>query len=175
VQAFLNVRPLGRHVREAAHVGERRLDRLQVDLERVQQHGQHGEVAQAADQVEDPLLTQFGQDDGERLVGDEVVLEDLDGELVDDLLVRLGEPRLPAFRQRGQAVPADPKAGCLADVRVPGVLRVEVPGRDEQAQLAQPRVQCGLEPAVRAERLDLLAQFGTAQPDREQPARCLRT
>lgn len=96
--------------------------------------------------------------------------EDLGAELVDDLLVFLAEVRFPALGQRGQAVGGDAQVGCLPDVRVPGVLRVEVPGRDEQAQLAQPRVQGRLEPAVRAERLDLLAQLGTAQPDQERPA-----
>ena len=40
-------------LREAAHVGERRLVAgLQVHLERVEQHRQHGEVAQAADDVD---------------------------------------------------------------------------------------------------------------------------
>lgn len=99
-----------------------------------------------------------------------MTVEDLGAELVDDLLVFLAELRFPALGQRGQAVPGDAQAGCLPDVRVPGVLRVEVPGRDEQAQLAQPRVQGRLEPAVRTERLDLLAQLGTAQPDQERPA-----
>src|SRR5437660_576992 len=37
---------------EAAHVGERlRVAGLEVDLEGVEQHGEHGEVSQAADDV----------------------------------------------------------------------------------------------------------------------------
>jgi mannose-6-phosphate isomerase-like protein (cupin superfamily) len=55
---------LGRDLRVAAHVRVRRRDILQVDLEGVQQHGEHREVAQAADQVDQALLAELCQRGG---------------------------------------------------------------------------------------------------------------
>jgi hypothetical protein len=42
--------------------------------------------------------------------------------------------------------------------------------RDQQRQLAQALVDAGVEPAVGAERIDLLGQLRRAQPDQERPA-----
>jgi hypothetical protein len=55
-------------------------------------------------------------------------------------------------------------------MRVPRVLRVEVAGRDQQRQLTQALVDAGVEPAVGAQRVDLLGQLRRAQPDQERPA-----
>jgi hypothetical protein len=55
-------------------------------------------------------------------------------------------------------------------VRVPGVLRIEVADRDQQRQLAEPLVDRGVKPAVRAERVDLLGQFRGTEPDEERAA-----
>ena len=86
----------------------------QVNLERVQQPGQHGEVTQAADQVNDPLLAQLGDGPGERAVGDEVVTQDLGAELVDDLLVR---PAQPGSRRSASA--ARPSLGTPRSAALP--------------------------------------------------------
>jgi hypothetical protein len=81
-------------VSEAAHVRERRLvARLQVDLEGVEQHRQHGEVAQAADDVDQARLAPLGVGGVERLLVDEVVAQDLGGEGVEQLVVLVGEVR----------------------------------------------------------------------------------
>ena len=84
----------------------------------------------------------------ERLVADEVLGQQLGAEAVDDLLVVLlaevgalpaGEllERLAAYTGLDTAV----------DMRVPGVLGVEVAGGDQQDQLAQAEVEARLEAA----------------------------
>jgi hypothetical protein len=85
-------------VREIAHVGERRFDGLQVDLEGVEQHGEHREIPEAADQVDHPLLPEFIKGHGEGVVRDEVIPQDRSAEPVGDLLVALGELRFPVLR-----------------------------------------------------------------------------
>lgn len=125
----------------AAHVGERGRGGLQVDLEGVEQHSEHGEVAQAADEVDDALLAQFVQGRGEGGVRDEVLAQDLGAELVDHFLVAAGEARLFVLRQRLQALRGHAGLDGLADVRVPRVLRIPVPRGDEQAQLAKPQIE----------------------------------
>jgi hypothetical protein len=67
--------------------------RLQVDLEGVEQHGEHGEVPQAADEVDNAWFAELLQGRGERGVRHEVLTENLGAELVGDFLIPAGEAR----------------------------------------------------------------------------------
>jgi hypothetical protein len=82
----------------SADVGEGRVHRLQIHLEGVEQHGEHREVPEAADQVDQALLAELVEGELEGLVADEMVPQELGAELVGDLLVPADEVRLLVLR-----------------------------------------------------------------------------
>ena len=112
-------------------------------------------------------LAPLGVGGVERLLVDEVVPQDLGGEGVEQLLVGVREVRHPVVGEFLDRLGRDVGRDRLLVMRVPRVLGVEVPGRDQQRQLPEALVDAGVEPAVR---VDLLGQFRGAQPDQERPA-----
>ena len=102
---------------------------------------------------------------GEGFVGDEVIGQELAAEPVDDLLVApVAEVRALPARQLLECLAADAGVDTAVDVRVPGVLSVEVACRDQQDQLTQAEVEARLEAGIGAERLDPVAQLRAVQP-----------
>jgi hypothetical protein len=102
----------------------------------------------------------------ERLVGDEVVREQLVAEVEERLLSSaLSNTGTSRRRDRLDRRSRDAGVDGPVDVGVPRVLRVEVARSDEQRELPQTQRQARLEPDVRAERLDALARIRALDPD----------
>jgi hypothetical protein len=117
-----------------------------------------------------PASPPLGVGGVQRVLIDEVVAQDLGGEGVEQLLVGVREVRHLVVGEFLDGLGRDAGRDRLLVMRVPRVLRVEVPGRDQQRQLPEPLVDAGVESAVGAERIHLLGQLGRAQPDQERPA-----
>lgn len=108
------------------------------------------------------------QSAGEGLVGDEVLFEDLLAELVEGLVRLVVEDRLALLGHGLDGGLRDAGLDRLVHMRVPGVLRVPVPGGHQQGELTQVLGEAAVEAGEGAEGLGTLAHLRAVQPDPER-------
>ena len=152
-----------RRVADDVRIG-RRTVLLQVDFEGVEQHGQHGKSPERADDVDDARRAERSPGGIERLLLHEMILEHLHGEGVEDPLLVVVERRRATLGDRLERVGTNSFLDRSLRVGVPGVLRVEEAGSDQQAQLAIFGCDGTLPAQVGAQRLDAFAQLGAVEP-----------
>ncbi|BFO19231.1 hypothetical protein SHKM778_56190 [Streptomyces sp. KM77-8] len=108
---------------------------LEVHLEGVEAHAEHGEVAERADGIDQALGAEVLQGGGERSVGDEVVLQHLAAEPVERPVGRVVEDGLTSLGDGLDSGLGDAGRHGLVHMGVPRVLGVPVAGRHQQRQL----------------------------------------
>src|SRR6266478_1875652 len=134
-------------------------------LEDVEGHRHKRIIADETGQVDQPALAEALLDLFEQSVTHAMVLIESAAEIIDELLVGVGENRRAALGDRGDDLLGEPDLAGEPGMVLPFELCGPIARRHQDGDFGQPRRKIGAEPHMGAELVGVVGEPGAVEPD----------